>query len=257
MLVTAELAAIVEEAYAVFAAYPLREPLAVCRCPLCIDRDTARLLIATHLREMPEHLLNAYTQAAHPWSAHASREMRYFLPRYLEWIAYPERQKGYLDDWCLRRLGKGDWRSAWPAAERDLVDRFFDALLGATLAQPRGDSWNIHWWETYTVETILKLIVGAGGDLERILDVWNRAPDPHACLQMALLRPRVYFDGSRHFWSVLPSWESVAADRIGAFLARPEVTERIELTLFSDEEPRFERILTDGLQPFWPAPPRE
>jgi len=94
---------------------------------------------------------------------------------------------------------------------------------------------------------VLTLVVTAHGDLERVLKVWDGAEDPAAAIHMAVLRSDVIYQASRTFFhSAYLEEHRDAADRIGAFLARPEITPRIETAFFKVEDPRLRQVLSDA-----------
>ena len=69
-----------------------------------------------------------------------AREFRYFLPRYFELIALNQPPDWGIDI-CLRRLGYARWRETWPKPEEDIIDRFFDELLVASLQRLELAQW--------------------------------------------------------------------------------------------------------------------
>jgi len=86
---TPDLKAAIDDATRVFARYTITWPLTVCHCDCCMTDETERALIATPLKEIPAELLAEYTNSAHAWDDDTvAREMRYFLPRYMELIAH-------------------------------------------------------------------------------------------------------------------------------------------------------------------------
>ena len=114
---TPELQATVEEAYRLFAPYTIGSTLIVCNCNVCMSKEHERELVRTPLREIPSKLLAEYTNSAHSWDDdQVAREMRYFLPRYLELIALGDPPDNMDLDICLRRLAYAQWRSKWPQA---------------------------------------------------------------------------------------------------------------------------------------------
>jgi hypothetical protein len=85
-------------------------------------------------------------------------------------------------------------------------------------------------------------------DLDRALDALDKAEDPGAAIHVAAQRERVLTSGGRtyHTSAYLEDDYKEAADAIGGFLMRREVTARIEAAFFLVEDPRMQRILSDA-----------
>lgn len=247
---TPELRAIVAEAYRVFGRHRITTPtLTVCHCNCCMTVETERLLIKTPLRQIPADLLAEYTNSAHGWDdGPIAREMRYFLPRYFELITAGDPPDTIGLDICLRRIGRGGWRAKWPEDEEALIDRFFDALVAASLHRLDLERWPVGWRLAFDYSAVLTCIVTAGGRLDRALATWEAAPDPAAAIHMAALREDVLVLNGRPCLDT-PFLEDhrAEADAIGAFLMRPEVDRRIEAAFFLVDDPRLQQILSDSL----------
>lgn len=246
---TPELSAVVEEAYTVFSRYRIEgRTITVCPCPSCVSEENRAALIRTPLREISSALLSEYTSSAHEWDdGPVAREMRYLLPRYLELIAWGA-IPGFDLDICLSRLSKSGWRSKWPDREIDLLDRFLDALVDDRARVIELAHWPIGWRLRSDVEGVLALTVTAGGDLGRVLARLDRVPDPEAALHLASLREEIAFETTRiYLRSSFLEKHRAEADRIGAFLMRTEVSQRIEASFFTVDDPRLQQILSDAL----------
>ena len=247
---TPTLDAVVDEAYRVFGDYTIGDALVVCHCNCCMTEETERELIATPLRQISASLLAEYTNSAHGWDdAQIAREMRYFLPRYLELIALHDPPDAMGLDICLRRLGYAQWRLMWPPIETAIIEQFFDGLLVASLARLDLAHWPAGWRLDFDFTDVLTLAVTAGGDVDRLLTQWDTADAPAAAIHMAALRRRVIREVDRtYLHSPYLEDHPEAADKIGAFLMRPEVDARIEAAFFTVEDPRLQKILSDALQ---------
>jgi hypothetical protein len=246
---TPRLQAVIAEGYNVFARYTLAGPLTVCHCDCCMREENEGALRATPLKEIPADLLAEYTNSAHAWDDDVvARELRYFLPRYLELIAQNDPPDHLGLDICLRRLAYAHWRAKWPGPEVDVLDCFFDALLVASLPRLELSEWPAGWRLDFDLADVLTLVVTADGDIKRMLAAWDGSPDPPAAIHMAALRGNVLRRSHRTFFysAYLPDHPE-AADAIGAFLVRPEVTARIEAAVFTVEDPRLQQILSDAL----------
>lgn len=241
-----ELEATIRDAYSIFANYEVRYPLVVCHCPCCMTVETERELTETPLRQISSSLLAEYTNSAHGWDdGQAAREMRYFLPRYLELIAaYDPPDDGGMDI-CLRRLGYAQWRKKWPEAEIDVLNRFFDQFALACLEKVKMVECR---QLAFDFGNVLTLAVTADASLDRILAVWKEAEDPSAAIHMANLRFDVANDGNGPYLSS-PHLEhySEAAYSIGAFLAHPDISDKIEVTRFVNTVDHWNRFLSDAL----------
>jgi hypothetical protein len=246
--VTPQLRAVVEDAYTVFAGYTIRHSLTVCHCKVCMDEETERELLNTPLREIPAQLLSEYTNSAHDWNdGPASREMRHFLPRYLELIAMNNAPCSMGIDICLRRLGQAGWRAKWPKREEEIIDRFFDELMIASVERLEVVRWPVGWRLSFDIVDVLTLVVTASGDLDRVLAAWDRARDPAAAIHMAAARERILTEKSRtYLYSAYLEDKKEAADKIGGFLMRREATARIENAFFKVDDRRLQQILSDA-----------
>lgn len=237
-----ELQAAIETAYTAFARYgnPGRA-LTVCHCPCCMSEATEAQLLATPLRDIEAPLLAEYTNSAHGWSD----QIRYFLPRYFELIAAGDPPHHWGSLACLSRLREGDWRTAWPEAERAAVEGFFDAMVRAAVADIGKDGG-------HDLEDVLLMICDAGGDLDRALGVWEGARDPHAAAAMAQLRWRITWRGSV---PIMADWVDTSRGEdgqrdgmaIAAFLKRADVDRRIEEAFFATSDRDLQAILSNGL----------
>lgn len=247
---TPELQATIEDAYRAFGRYRLDGALVVCNCNCCVSDENEQRLIHTPLREIPYQLLTEYTDSAHGWDDEiVANEMRYFLPRYFELIATSSsRFNMHIDD-CLRRLAHARWRDTWPAAESEIIDRFFQGLIVSSVQKLDLVEWPVGWRLKFDLVDVLTLIVTAQGDIGRALTAWDGAEDPEAAIHMAAVRERVSWSGERFsLHSAYLERDYVAeAEAIGAFLMRPDVTERIEAAFFRAEDPRLQQILSDAL----------
>lgn len=247
---TPQLKTIVEEAYGVFGRYELTTPtLTVCHCNVCMTVETERELIKTPLRKIPSNLLAEYTNSAHDWDdGPVAREMRHFLPRYFELIANYDPPDNIGLDICLRRIGRGGWRRKWPVEEEHLIDRFLDAFLVASLSRLDLVLWPVGWRLGFDLADVLTMIVTAGGNLDRALGAWDRAADPAAAIHMAALRDDVLtLNGRPCLDNPFLEDHREEADRIGAFLTRPEVDKRIEAAFFTVADPRLQQILSNAM----------
>lgn len=245
---TPEVSKTIEQAYRVFAPYTIGSDLIVCDCPLCMNEATKIELINTPLREISAVLLSQYTASGHGFSERVSQELRYFLPRYFELLAKGESPCETDIDYCLRRLGQAQWRNSWPAPEIETVERWFDAYAESVLAQHEL-VFGFRSPSTFTFESVLSLWIIGGADLDRLLRLWESADDLSAGLQIAAARIEGERTGHGNVVFEFPYLhghpESVA--KISAFLNSPAAWARITTALASTDDPRFRRVLEDGI----------
>lgn len=245
---TPELAAVVEEAYVLFAPYTIGSVLYVCHCNVCMTRETERQLTSTPLREISARLLGEYTNSAHDWNdGQVAREMRYFLPRYMDLMARNDPPDSMGMEICLRRLAPAQWRTTWPRAEADLIDRFFDALVRGAMERLDVIPWEREAEPKVDMEDILTMIVRAGGDLTRALAVWDGGPLLGAAVHMAKMRQSLdYKHGRDILRNAHLDEQPDAAAEIAAFLLRGSVQERIEAAFFATDDPHLQNILSNA-----------
>ena len=244
-----QLHAVIQEAYEVFGDYRVRHSLSVCHCNCCMTEEDEPDLLKAPLRDIPANLLAEYTNSAHAWDdGPVAREMRYFLPRYFELLAIDDPPDNGGVDICLRRLGYASWRAKWPDRECDVIDRFFDEYMRSRLELTGLVLWPVGWRLAFDLSDVLTLVVTAHGNLQRTLAAWDAADDPCAAIHMAALRRRVLNESDRtYFHSAYFDNHRDAADAIGAFLVRPEVTQRIEAAFFQIEDPRLQQLVSDAM----------
>lgn len=243
---TPALADAIENAYRVFAPYTIGSALIVCHCPSCMTEEMERKLVETPLRSVLSEHLAEYTNSAHPYEEQVARELRYFLPRYFELIAKNDPPDNMGLDTCLRRLADTGWRTAWSAAQVEAIDRWLDALIQDVVH--RLDCYIDSGTLAFDIKDILTMAVTAGADIERMLRAWEAAEDPAAVVHMASARMSLNRrDGRVFLESVYLEDHETAAEKIGAFLTRPETEARIESAFFNTEDKQLQRILSDGV----------
>ena len=114
--------------------------------------------------------------------------------------------------------------------------------VSSWFAGPSAGDWS------FDPADVLTLVVTARGDIDRVLAVWDTAPDPAAAIHMAALREDVLHHAARtHFHSPYLDEFPEAADKIGAFLMRPQTIPRIEATFFMVTDPRLQQLLSDAI----------
>ncbi len=146
------------------------------------------------------------------------------------------------------------YRTAWPTQEVAAIDSFNEALLRACLANGGVEGgWSMRGGAGYhcslRIDGVITMLMRAGWDAARILDVWNTAPDPSAALHLAELRFRLQTDarGTRLDNPHLAGEYAQAAYAIGAFATSARATLRIEAAFFETEDPAAQTLLSDAL----------
>jgi hypothetical protein len=240
--------AIVADAYRIFGRYKLGRVLNVCHCDVCISADAEAELLKTPLRAISSKLLAKYTDAVSAGTdAERADEFRYFLPRYFELIAADDPPDDMGFDICLRRLRDWPWRTDWPREQVECIDKFFEAYLVACLRHTAVSQSATYIGLRFNLGDILTMIVTAGGDLARVLDAWDKAPDPDAAIHMAALRSDVRRDPTRLINAHLSQQYDAAAEAIGDFLSRTDVDERLERVFFQLKDPGLQKIVSDAM----------
>ncbi len=248
----AELAAVIAEAYELFAPYKLGRHLSVCHCNVCLSEANEDAIFATPLRSLSAELLGAYTDAVSAGGpGQLDNGMCHFLPRYLELIALRQPPDPMGLSICLRRLRDFEWRTQWLTAEVAVIERAFDAILADALTDMTLAHWPAGWFAALEFTDYLTMIVTAGGDVDRMLAVWDSAPDPGAAFHMAALRRDLASEPVRLTNAHFAGEFEVAAERIGEFLARPEVDLRLEAAFFAVSDERIQKIISDATWRTW------
>lgn len=244
---TADMQAVIADAYQVFSRYRLHAPLIVCRCNVCVgDEETFRALSFTPLQTMSSQLLAEYTNSAHGDEGSVVHEqLRYFLPRYFELIAAGDVPSHLGLEFCLRRLGGMPWRAEWPADERDVIERFFDRVMIESASDYSLNTYGGTPFLDGKIDAVLIMIVQAGGDVRRALACLASVPDPDAGIQIAALRMRTRWNGHEPFLaSECLSGHQDGARAIGMFANDAAQTARIEMACLTSASPAMQTFLS-------------
>lgn len=112
--------ALIEQIYHTFRRYRVPQKFVVC-CEYCLSQQEQKALRSTSLRAIPYSLINAWNSSPGP-DPQNSDEVRYFLPRLLEFVA-----QGHFDNihvvFSLRRINLAN-KENWRADERAILQRF-------------------------------------------------------------------------------------------------------------------------------------
>lgn len=239
----------VTQSYAVFAKYRLSGTIEYCDCNVCMTTEDAAKLSSLPLDEISSTLLGEYTNSAHGYDAEIIEpQFKHFLPRYLDLIAQCDPPSPIGLETCLSRLGHAGYRNAWPTDEIAAIDEFFDAFMEASLNQLLLLKWPVGLRLEFDIDDVLCMVVSAGGNLERVLDVFDHGADPEAAVHMASLRSNIQYvkDGQRYSNPFLEDRPD-AAKRIAEWLGRETVTERILAAADLLDDPDYDDVLALGL----------
>lgn len=236
------LEAAVARAYDVFARYSLSGTIAYCDCPVCMEAGTAEALSTTPLKEISSDILAEYTNSAHGYDATVEQQFKHFLPRYFDLIAQCDPPSHLGLETCLRRLD--GYRKTWPQAEVETVDEFFDAFAGTSVRRLLLVEWPVGRRLEFDMGEVLTMVVLAGGDLDRVLAVIDASDDPEAAVHMAGLREDVLErNGIPYYRNAHLEDHGDAARRIGAWLRRESVDERIMAAHEALNDPAYDDVL--------------
>ena len=245
-----DLGTAVANAYRVFARYRLHGRLDVCRCNCCVGPEQERLLLVTPLQEIPSALLAEYTNSAHSWSPQVSEELRYFLPRYFDLLAAGDVPCQLGIEICLARLANVSYRDEWPQPEAKAIDGFFAALLRKRLEEPATfvETGGLPAYHAEAGEDVLCMAAHAGGDMERLLAVWDAVEGREATLRLAQIIGAADWLKKRlrnSSWYDAVSPRIIAAmDQVIAWLMRPEIRARLEAACLSEADPAAAALLS-------------
>jgi hypothetical protein len=256
IVITERLQAAIDHAYVVFAPYAQRFTAHVCQCNSCFSVADRALLLKLPLREIDGPLLDQYS-----WSAHGedddgprSDDLRYLMPRYFELFALNDPKLHDAPECNLMQLGRTAYRSVWPSAEVEAIDRYFDALLTACLANEAVEGgWSGYGGAGFRCalksDAVVAMLICAGADVARLVEIWRAAPDPAASLHMAHCRFDLSTDDSS-VWLANPHLERSYIEQaraLGGFVTSAEATNRIEQAFFLTADPKAQQLLSEAL----------
>lgn len=244
---TPRLEAAIERAYEMFGGYGLTSPLIYCDCNVCMSEQVATKISTLPLREISASLLAEYTNSAHGYDrTDIEPQFKYFLPRYLDLIAHCDPPSHLGLETCLDRLA--GYREHWPKREVEAADEFFDAFLEASVYQLLLLEWPVGLRLEFDMGELLGMIIHAGGDLERVLTVFDSSPDPEAAIHMASMRSDIEIRGGAPYFSNAHYDDyPEAARRVAEWLNRNSVTERIMAVHDMLQDPDYDGVLNLGI----------
>lgn len=117
---------IIEQGYHLFRRYPVPSRFNVC-CAYCFSEEQQQALRQISIRAVPFDLLRDWNSSCNP-EAQDSNEIRYLLPRLLEFIACKEFPSTVDEACCLRRVGETNIKR-WRPEERAFMVRFAQQFM--------------------------------------------------------------------------------------------------------------------------------
>lgn len=203
---TGKLRAAIENLYAVFASYPLRDDTNPCPC--CHSPEDEKRLHRASLRNLStEHLQQYATDALLVWGSEP--DFKHFLPRIFE-LEVGNGWEFVDPEVVFSKLRHGQWRY-WPETEQHAIEKFFDALWACILdSQPHDDyGWEIEGW--------LCGIAQAMSNLSPYLEAWAGAKTENANLNLASFiaetdfadpnsRPTAYWEERAELFAQIGAW---------------------------------------------------
>ncbi|MEM6382951.1 MAG: hypothetical protein AAF645_29560 [Myxococcota bacterium] len=243
---------LVDEAYDLFAAHRLSLPLHACGCENCLPATLQEKFIRTPLRLLDLGLLTSWEESAAASVAVARRngemepgaaqidawstEVRALLPRIAQAVAEGTQPSNLGVENTFRTIGSAGWQD-WPEAERAFVQRFAEAFFLASInraAFARAPIGPVLALDTDGQDAAIALII-LGIDEERIIELWEAAPDPNAAIHIAEARRSIRYDTETKCDTLDSVWlnDKWTGVRLGTWLTSPEIDERLEAAFFS------------------------
>ncbi|MEM8795674.1 MAG: hypothetical protein AAGE61_08910 [Pseudomonadota bacterium] len=244
-----ELAPLIEEAYGGFGNYTPQIPLHVCSCEMCLPVDFQREKFGVPVRDLDIGLLQSWEESAassekvardqgQPATESWMHEMKAFLPRIFEALARGHSPSNLGIENAFQTVALADWPS-WPETERAALIRFAEAYFLARLSRvevsfaPIGHVLSL---DTEGADVAVAIII-LGLDPERVIALWEKAPDPMAAIHLAEARRSLEYDHDEMGYLFRSVWldDKTALASLGGFLSSPEADKRLEAAFFSLE----------------------
>lgn len=164
---------LIEQIYHTFRRYTVPKKFVVC-CEYCLNKQQQQALQQTSLRAIPYSLLNDWNSSPGP-DPQDSDEVRYFLPRLLEFVAHG--QFDYVcEDLSLRRIDLAD-KTHWRADERAILERYARQFMA---------DW-VSGEEVVKLQRMLKMFYRADIAPSRLLDEVLAVPGYWSAASLACL----------------------------------------------------------------------
>ncbi|MEM7303590.1 MAG: hypothetical protein AAF468_21125 [Pseudomonadota bacterium] len=239
---------IVDEAYEVFGSYKPNLPLHSCGCDMCVPPEMQKEIISTPLRDLPLGLLQSWEESAAANASVAaddnfdlgeawSLEVRAFLPRIMQALAEGEEPSTLGIENAFRTAAQADW-TMWPDQERKLLARFAEEYFLCSLNRV-ALSWapigHVLKYGTDGDEAAVMLLV-MGIDVERVIALWDKAPDPAGAVHLAEARRSLEYDAGCNaevYGSVWLEDQKEACARLGHWLMSDDANARLEAAFFA------------------------
>lgn len=168
--------ALIEQIYHIFRRYPVPQKFVVC-CEYCLSQQEQKVLRSTSLRAISYSLINAWNSSPGP-DPQNSDEVRYFLPRLLEFVA-----QGQFDNihevFSLRRINLAS-KENWREDEWKILQRFACQYMTDWVSSD----------ETVELQYMLEMFFRADIALAPLLDAINSVPGFWSTVSLACLLNR-------------------------------------------------------------------
>lgn len=164
---------LIEQIYHTFRRYTVPKKFVVC-CEYCLNKQQQQALQQTSLRAIPYSLLNDWNSSPGP-DPQNSDEVRYFLPRLLEFVAHGQFDC-VCEDFSLRRINLAD-KTQWRADERAILERYARQFMA---------DW-VSGEEVVELQRMLKMFYHADIAPSRLLDEVLAVPGYWSAASLACL----------------------------------------------------------------------
>ncbi len=164
---------LIEQIYHTFRRYTVPKQFVVC-CEYCLNKQQQKALQQTSLRAIPYSLLNDWNSSPGP-DPQNSDEVRYFLPRLLEFVAHGQFDC-VCEDFSLMRINLAD-KTHWRADERAILERYARQFMA---------DW-VSGEEVVELQRMLKMFCRADIAPSRLLDEVLAVPGYWSAASLACL----------------------------------------------------------------------
>jgi hypothetical protein len=216
-----ELQSSIENLYAYFSSYELREKMNACTCG-CIDPEDISLLYSKPLRDLGEAELEKYSRKAlSTWGD--TYDFRHFLPRLFELSAND--LYALVDiEVLFSKLKYGNWET-WDKKEQKIISDYFFALWKDFLTKRKPEEYSY-------AEIYLCAFSQALGDPSPFLEMWQNLDDELAYLHLKLFIKWNKDDFARHelsnaFWKERLLQMNIVIDWLLSPQTREHFTEKL------------------------------
>ncbi len=130
----------IQNLYEVFSVYKLNRRIQGCYCNVCLSEEYNEYLHSKPLKSLTEEELVAYIMSVDILEDDLN-DFKYFIPRFLEFYAFPENKSSYFYDVIYGRVGESNYTS-WLPEEVSAINNFFQIL----------------WTDTFQTNDTIKIV---------------------------------------------------------------------------------------------------